>query len=289
MEGRQRASEAEAWTAFWQDQGAGSRCLQGASPDILQALGNHWSSFAAALSSGVSILDVGCGAGVVARTLVAEQRHLRVTGIDLATIPPSADPQIELLSRTPMESLPFADASFGAAVSQFGYEYGRMDEAAKELARVLAARAPFSLLVHHSESRIVANGRARNRALGHLFGGQVQAAFMSGDAAALDQQTTMLMRQFPGEILIKQAAGGLRSRIASGDRQRAAVWAAVAEALAPERRILDALEASCVAPDELDGWLAPLREMFEVRSPSAIRRLSGEPIAWSIEGAREGS
>jgi ubiquinone/menaquinone biosynthesis C-methylase UbiE len=287
MEGEPRTNEAEAWSVFWQDQGSGSRCLQRASPDITQALVGHWSGFAATLSPATRALDIGCGAGAVARALVVSQRHLHVTGIDLAKIPPSPDPQIRLHSATRMEALPFADAAFGAAVSQFGFEYGRTWEAAKELSRVLKEGAPASLLIHHSGSPIVAANRVRNKALRNLLGESVHRAFMSGDAVALAAQTAMVARQLPGEALIEEAARYLRSMIAADVAQKTAIWTAIAAALLPERVILNALENACVAPDELDAWLAPLRATLNLSAPSSLSRPNGEPIAWRIEGVRE--
>src|SRR6185503_4006105 len=101
--------------------------------------------------------------------------------IDLATVPPPVDRRFEIVSGTPMESLPFADAAFDAAVSQFGFEYARVDEAAKELARVLVPGSPISFLIHHSESSVVRHNRARNQALGELTGAEIQSAFLSGN------------------------------------------------------------------------------------------------------------
>jgi hypothetical protein len=81
-------------------------------------------------------IDLGCGAGAVGQVLRAEKPTLHVTGIDIANVPRSGDPQVELMPETAMESLPFADGAFGAAASQFGYEYGKPEIAAKEIARV---------------------------------------------------------------------------------------------------------------------------------------------------------
>jgi SAM-dependent methyltransferase len=59
------------------------------------------------------------------------------------------------------EHLVFADGSFDAVVSQFGYEYGRTHKTARQLARVLAPAARFSFIVHHAGSTVVATNRAR--------------------------------------------------------------------------------------------------------------------------------
>src|SRR6185436_19368551 len=80
-----RAKERAAWTAFWQEPGQ-SRCVAGA-PDIQDALTRHWSLFASGLEPGARVLDLGCGAGAVAHSLLAARRDMRVTGIDFAKVP----------------------------------------------------------------------------------------------------------------------------------------------------------------------------------------------------------
>jgi len=286
--GRALPTVAAAWTEFWRDQGPRARCLERASPDWNRALNDHWRSFAVSLPSAVTVLDIGCGSGAVARSLGLARADMRVVGIDYAEIPGGNCAQIEILSGTPMEALPFPDASFGAAVSQFGYEYGRTETAAKELARVLAAGAPFSFLVHHSESPILANSNAHMNALEDLSGTRFGAIFMSGDAAVLDRELSLLKRRYPGESIIEQAARGLHLHVGSSEIQRAKIWRALTDALTPARLLEEALEKCCVAAGELDRWLTPLNDMFELGSRSALRLRGGQPIAWRIEGMRKG-
>jgi hypothetical protein len=47
-----------------------------------------------------------------------------------------------------MENLPFSASNLDAAISQFGFAYASVEQAASNGARV-AARRPFSFLVHH--------------------------------------------------------------------------------------------------------------------------------------------
>ena len=148
------ARGADAWTAFWADPDQ-SRCAAGA-PEIWHVLTKHWSSFARALAPGTRILDLGCGACAVGRLLVGARFDLHVTGIDAAGIPLATYPRIAVLSHTAMEALPFTEPVFGAAVSQYGFEYSRTEVAAREIARVLAPGANLSFLVHHADSAIVA-------------------------------------------------------------------------------------------------------------------------------------
>jgi hypothetical protein len=75
-------------------------------------------------------------------------------------------------------------------------------------------------------------------------------------------------------------------RARQGARERAAAWNALEEALAPERTILEAIDGCCIDPEELDGWLGPLRQFCAVTTASILRKPNGDPIAWRIEGSR---
>jgi ubiquinone/menaquinone biosynthesis C-methylase UbiE len=85
------------------------------------------------------VLDAGCGTGVVAAAL-AERAH--VTGVDpepemLAVARRRLPPEVELL-RASAEELPFADASFDAAVLRLVVHLLDRPRALAELRRVLA-------------------------------------------------------------------------------------------------------------------------------------------------------
>ena len=204
---------AQAWTTFWAEQGPGSRCLASASEELLHPLDSHWHDLASGLLPATEVLDLACGAGAVGRELLQGQPDLHVTGIDIALIPPSGDNRIELVPWTPMESLPFDEASFDAAVSQFGYEYGHTAKAACEVARVLAPGAPISLLLHHCDSPLVEGMRLHKRALEGLCSREVRETFIAGNASVFGEQIARLKRQCPGDPIIDQAAYGLQVHI----------------------------------------------------------------------------
>jgi len=274
----------DAWSAFWQDPGQ-SRCVA-AAHDIWQMLTHHWASFAARLGHGTRVLDLGCGAGAVARLLLAARGDVQVTGIDFARVPLVIHPNFELLSDTAMESLPFGEQCFGAVTSQFGYEYSHTDAAARELALVLAPGARVSFLVHHSGSSIVATNRSRLNALIGFLGPMTRAAFCSGDVASFNARMAALIESHPDDSLIAELARALPSRLGRTQCERVAIWNAMEDALAPERCLADSLNSSCVASPELDEWLAPLRGICELAPVSVLREPNGEPIAWKIEGTR---
>jgi ubiquinone/menaquinone biosynthesis C-methylase UbiE len=278
-----RARAKQAWTSFWQE---GQADCVSAAPDVRENLQQCWAAFAATLAPGARVLDLGCGAGAVARALTAARRDVHVTGVDFARLPLSINPHFELLSDTAMESLPFAEGSFAAIVSQFGYEYSRTDDTAREMARLLAPGSTYSFAVHHAESSILATGRARLRAFKSLFRSPAGAAFCNGDASALQSQLSALAAQHPDNDVLPQLVRTLPLRLARPPAERAAIWKAIEDALAPEQWMLEALDACCVSADGLGQWLAPLRQFSEVTSALVVREQNGDPIAWRIDGVR---
>jgi SAM-dependent methyltransferase len=277
---------ADAWTEFWQEQDVKSSCCDQA-PDIRSRLDHHWRAIAASLPLWTKVLDVGCGAGAVGHALVAANPSLRVTGVDFAAVPVAGDGRIDIMPHTPMECLPFGDGSFGAAVSQFGFEYGCIKDASRELARVLRPRASFSFLVHHSKGRIVVDSPHHRQALEAICGPRLESAFLTGNAAALDRQLLRIRRQCPCERIVDQAAQGLRRHIRLPEPSRVEIWRAVKAALAPELVMLAELEASSVSPDRLESWLQPLAERFELNPPDILWMQGGGPLCWKFEGVRK--
>lgn len=269
-----------AWTAFWQELGQ-SQCLSGAA-DIQRILTDHWASFAASLPPNTRILDLGCGNGAVARSLATARKDIHITGVDFARIPLVFHKQFELLSETEMEALPFADESLGAVVSQFGYEYSQTPKTADEMARVLMPNARFRLVVHHADSSVVAADRCTADALDALRG--VRAVFCSGDKSALTALIRKLTTRYPHERLVAELARALPSRIERSRRERRAIWKAIEDALAPERAISRALQSACVAPRDMESWLAPLRHASRSLSVSILYEANGRPLAWIVDG-----
>jgi SAM-dependent methyltransferase len=272
-----------AWSAFWQEPGQ-TRCVAGA-PHIWIELEAHWKRFARTLCGGARVLDVGCGVGAVGQLLLDSRNDLHVTGVDFARLPLTLRPGIELLPETAMEELPFHDRSFGALVSQFAIEYSDVAATAREIARVLAPGAGVSMLVHHAGSAIVAANRRRLDALRSLLENPVRTAFCGGEIQAFHAHMTALRTRHGQDELIAQLTSALPSRLARPAPERAAIWKAVEDALAPERCLAESLQASCVAETDLAAWLEPLSEVFRLRAPVVLRESSGQAIAWKIEGA----
>lgn len=132
---------------------------------------NVWDEFFSTQSDGARILDIGTGNGAVA--LIAKETAARVGrcfeihGTDLAMIDPKqyvpdgarrlAD--IEFHGGIATESLPFEDGYFDAVSGQYALEYMQLDEALKEIHRVLKSTGRARFIVHHADSVIVQNAR----------------------------------------------------------------------------------------------------------------------------------
>lgn len=187
-----------------------------------------------------------------------------------------------------MEQLPLPDRSFGAAVSQFGYEYGDRQAAAAEVARVLQPGAPLSFLVHHPEGPIVASLRLHRNALHALTDRQVKSAFLAGDPAALRAEITMRQREYPDPIF-EWAAPGLLGNAGRSEGERLQRWKAVEDALAPELLMLNSFDL--IGPEgnrEIDELTQPFSGLFQLDPAKVLRTDEGEPVAWVISGKRLG-
>jgi ubiquinone/menaquinone biosynthesis C-methylase UbiE len=276
------------WSEFWREfhpvGRPSERChIPG---DGRYAVDRHWAQFAAGLPRDARVIDVGCGAGILGRILLNCRNDLRVTGIDFADVPIPDLPNLAVHPRTSMEELPFENGCFDAAISLFGIEYGNIDKTAQELGRVLNDGARFSFLVHHSQSEIVCEGRTRRRGLLELFSGRVKAAFLGGSVAAIEQQLRKLQDQFPDEPSVKHFSRYLRHHITGNRAERQAKWQYLLDGLAAELALLAQLERSAKSAEGMGSWLPALLSVMRVVSVSLLRRNSGEPLAWRINGLR---
>ncbi|MGH8544329.1 MAG: methyltransferase domain-containing protein, partial [Gammaproteobacteria bacterium] len=122
---------------------------------FVPALFRQWAPLiadAAEIGPGHRVLDVACGTGVLAREAAARVGKAgRVTGIDphagMLTVARRLAPTIDWRQAT-AESLPLADSSFDAVVSQFGLMFFiDRDKAIREMLRVVIGGGPCVLAV----------------------------------------------------------------------------------------------------------------------------------------------
>lgn len=276
------------WSAFWQEFSLENvpheRCyIPG---DGRHVVDQHWANFADALPGGAQVIDLACGAGVVGRTLLGRRGDLRVTGVDWADVPIPPVANLTIHPWVSMEALPFGDDCFDAAVSLFGIEYGNIEKAARELERVLKAGARFSFVVHHRDSEILREGGLRRRAVRELLSGKMKAAFLAGSLASVDLQRQRLRTQFADEPSVKLFTDYFRRNITRTRAERQAMWQKLIGDFDPEITLLKHLERSAKSAVEMGPWLASLLSNMQLVSITVLRRASGEPIAWGVNGIR---
>ncbi len=276
------------WTTFWQDFALENepqeRCYVPGDGRVV--VDHHWENFADCLPHAARIVDLGCGAGIVGSMLLSRRNDLRVAGVDWANVPIMNVANLTIYPRVSMEALPFGDASFDAAVSLFGIEYGNIEKTARELERVLKVGARFSFLVHHRESEILCEGCARRRALRDLMSGKLKAAFLAGNLTGIGQQRQSLKTQFPQEPMVNLVSDHFVRSISRTRAERQAIWQELALALDPEIALLGKLERAAKSVVEVAAWLTPLLSGMSLVSVSVLRRRSGEAIAWHVHGIR---
>lgn len=180
------AERTRSWSAYWSS-GALHSCVGSFGGNYAGEVREFWRALAATLPVGARLLDVATGNGALPALFiedVPEARALQIDAVDLAQVQPGwlALAPEAVRGRTRFhpgvraESLPFADAAFDVAVSQFGLEYTDTARAIAELRRVVRAGGTLALVLHASESLIVRQAREELR---HL-------AWMLDEAALLD-------------------------------------------------------------------------------------------------------
>lgn len=157
----------DAWGDFWagqSNQGEGG-CLPARWRTIDDAQRRAWRAFARLLPARAKVLDLATGDGRVMGWLLSARRDLKLMGVDLASHIP--DPPRGTRSRggIAMESLPFADASYGAVVSQFGFEYGEPGAVLAEIRRVCSVGSHVGLMTHRLDGPILEHNLRRREGL----------------------------------------------------------------------------------------------------------------------------
>jgi SAM-dependent methyltransferase len=117
----------------------------------------------------LNVLELCCGNGSLLPFLFSLERPFHYTGVDAAKVAlpdklqdgmELATGTVSLLGNTPIEALPESIQAISMALSIYGMEYSRLDEALAGLRPRMAPQGQLFALMHHSES-IVAKMSAR--------------------------------------------------------------------------------------------------------------------------------
>ena len=164
-------TDAAIWNRYWHYDRIAS-CFDGAgASNYDDSVAAGWRAFFAGLPAGARILDLCTGNGAAA-LIAAEVGRRQAKGfaihaVDRADIDPLAYvtrhgdlyARIAFRGGVEVEALPFADASFDAAISQYGVEYSDLARSVPELLRVLAPGGRIRLVVHAAEGVVAAGAR----------------------------------------------------------------------------------------------------------------------------------
>ena len=155
------------WDRFWQTQEGGEAggCLPDGWRGIEEAQKCAWREFAAVSATDSDVLDLATGDGRVLSWIGELHESARLVGVDSAGSLPPGTASMQLLAATPIENLPFEPRSFDLVTSQFGFEYSRVEETAREIARVLRPDGRAGLLMHRGDGPILAHNLGRAEAI----------------------------------------------------------------------------------------------------------------------------
>lgn len=163
---QQQSMAARGWDDFWRNEGStGGGCLPSADAEIDRAQAALWQAFAKRLPRRAKTLDIATGDGRVMRHMLSSRPDIRPVGVDLAETLPQPPKGCKVRAGVAMEKLPFADGIFAGVTSQFGLEYGDIDAALAEIARVLAGEGQLALILHDADGPILKHNIARRDAL----------------------------------------------------------------------------------------------------------------------------
>lgn len=173
------AERTRSWNAYWSS-GALHSCVGSFGGNYAGEVREFWRTLASSLPVGARLLDVATGNGALPALFiedVPEARQLRIDAVDLADVQPAwlASAPAAARGRTHFhpgvraEDLPFPDACFDVAVSQFGLEYTDTARSVAELRRVVRAGGTVALVLHAGESLIVRQAREELRHLAWML------------------------------------------------------------------------------------------------------------------------
>jgi SAM-dependent methyltransferase len=161
-----------AWSRYWKQDVLHS--LPGSFQGTYAGeIGRFWQRQLVSLDASHRVLDIATGNGAIPQLIchACANDMPRVDAIDLAEVMPDwvgSQPAhcraaLHFHAGVSAEALPFADASFDLATSQYGIEYCDAARAISEIVRVLKPEGRVALLLHHRGSRLAEVAREELR------------------------------------------------------------------------------------------------------------------------------
>ena len=277
---------AESWSKYWTQASGEVGCLPGAPSALGNLLDGIWLVLAQSLPSASKILDLACGNGVVGGSMLSANAGLDVTGVDYAEIGDQNQANFPIISSTSITDMPFDDAQFDCAVSQFGIEYTDPAETGVELARVLKPTARLKFIIHNADSVIVQSNLKRYEILEHIYYAPViRSHAMNQNLQELQTDFDALIQKYGQDPLVIEIASAIRSTLSDSASAREKALIQLWGGMAQELNIINALRSAAVAQDDLDGWLKKLGNDFDFDAPEVVS-YDNNILCWSITGTR---
>lgn len=276
-----------AWSQFWAE-GRNSRgCLPARWEMIDRAQRQCWTRFAGDLPRRARCLDVATGDGRVLSWMREVRPDLNLRGVDSAPQLPPSRSGIKLKAGVAMEDMPYGDASFDAATSQFGFEYGDIRLASSEIARILKPGGQLALMTHRNDGPILAHNLARREEIRWALETRQLVSIAKRSLALRTANLAIVppeIRDAPGEGARRfgqgsaawEIAEAVRQTLSLGQRDSAANVAALLEQIAGQAANevgrINSLEQACRTTADASAFEAVLREAgFE---PGAVETLT---------------
>lgn len=301
--------DAAAWSRYWQA-GFGDSVYSNGQPVSFEP---EWTGFFQTLSADTRLIDLACGAGAVSRLAHAHDAGWDITGVDYADHLPEIE-GITTRASVNLAALPFENASFDAAVSQFGFEYCDDPAAVIETARILAPGGRIGLLMHAADGAVVTDthtilhradallagtGLAATMAAMIRIEAEIPAAELGGNAdyLALARQATEAYAKSRDQAVFlgsaDAAVDGLQALDALWRKRRdLGTDAALAEIDGIRDTVEDyatrlrALIAAGRSTEQLQALTAQFAEVGVQLEPASAIKRDGRQFGWWVTGAK---
>lgn len=285
----------DVWTSYWRS-GAAHSCGTSYGERYGGAISAFWEQVSRDTPEGARLLDLATGSGAIPRLWRGWRTVDAWDAVDLSTEPSpwmAAAGGVRFHGGVRTEALPFDDATFDLATSQFGLEYCELDRAVPEMLRVLRPTGAVALVLHHAGSRPVTLARAELEQLDWALGadGLVEAcAAMLGPAA--EAATPEGRARLAGDP--KAESARLRFNAAQVAVRERVAGSEAAGMLVELRDTVGGLVQLAMKQGEvraraaLDGWTQALRD-HRWRQDELCAHALGEPAAQALAASLQAS
>lgn len=153
------------WDNYWQGRTAADAGAALVGVENNPEISGFWDERLSSYSKESAALDLACGAGTVAGSLL-RLSFTNVSGVDISSsaiaVLKESLPDVKGVI-APLEALPFEPNSFDLVVSQFGFEYGNHEKVLGEISRILTLDGEFLALAHKANSAIHEEVKVKSR------------------------------------------------------------------------------------------------------------------------------